>query len=93
MTSKDFFKKKERELALIKGSNQFYNKGLHLKFEKADIKNNITFFENSYNKNWTENIVYHRNKSIYVFNFDNYDNWIKKKDPEVYKLLVFPKTN
>lgn len=69
---------------------KFYNKGIHIVFEKADIECNTTFFERAYNAGAIDCLILHRNCSIGCFEWSNFDTWLKEKDSERFSKLMYP---
>ena len=69
----------------VKGIKQFFAQRLHIKLEKADLKNNIEFFEIGYKKGWIDCFIAHRNSCYDIFEFNNFDSWLKNKDSELAK--------
>ena len=66
---------------------RFFSAGLHIAFEEADNKGNLTFFERAYDSGWIDCLIWWRNATIYAFEWDNFDSWLHERDSEKFNTL------
>jgi len=73
------------QLSKCKNAREFFKKGLHLKFEKADLKNRVDWF-NKAKKKYGDCMLNHAIGVYGVFDMDNYWTWYEKEyNKERYK--------
>ncbi|MBG01815.1 MAG: hypothetical protein CL470_06045 [Acidimicrobiaceae bacterium] len=70
--------------------SRFHKEGIKSGFERAEKRNETSYFEKTYNEGWTDCIIAHRNGYWGCLNFNNYDVWIKSKHPELAHSLFYP---
>jgi len=57
--------------------NKFLEKRYHITFEKADSKNRTDWFDIAKEKGYLQAMISHRQSTKGIFEWTNFDNWLK----------------